>query len=95
MLRVASTTSLHPDAILAETLMFCYPRQPSLIQRYVDQFGSGALAQIVLIVNHNDWKDWKDMLHGFLSTVEVVNSAGLPEYEVFVVASVPRGRHKS
>lgn len=95
MLRVPSTTSLHPDAILADTLLFCYPRQSSLIREYVDQFGSGALAQIVLVVNHNDWKDMAKILHDSFSTIEIVESAGLPEYEVLVVASVPRGRHKS
>lgn len=95
MLRVTSTTSLHLDAFLADTLMFCYPRQPSLIHRYVDQFGSGALAQTVLIVHHNDWIDMKDLLHDLFSTVEVLDNAGLPEYEVLAVASAPRGRHKS
>ncbi|EME50380.1 hypothetical protein DOTSEDRAFT_118435 [Dothistroma septosporum NZE10] len=92
-LRVPSTTSVHADAILAETLIFCYPREPSLIAKYVDEFGSGALAQIVLIVNHNDWNGLSDILHDCFSTVELVDSAGLPGYEVLVVASAPRGRH--
>lgn len=74
--------------------MFCYPRQPSLISNYVEQFGGGALAQVVLILNYNDWHDLNDILHLSFSTVEVVDSSGLPEYEVLVVASAPRGRHE-
>lgn len=90
MLRVSSSTDLHPDGRLAEAFLFVYPRQSSLLQAYVDAFIKGAMQMIVLILNRNDYNDFEAVLGNAFSKVEIMHDCGLPPYEVLAVASQPK-----
>lgn len=87
LLRVPTTTDVHRDGILAEALLFVYPRRPSLIEAYLNAFVRGALQVVLLILNRTDSIEFAPILEGAFSRVEIVDNCGLPAYEVLAVAS--------
>lgn len=82
----------------ADTLLFCYPRARSLVERYLS--ASSALQQAVFISHRDEWhgeRGYQRLLQTyFTSVVEVTLSASdlpiLAEYEVLCIASSPRRR---
>ncbi len=92
LLRVPSTSSLHPEAWLASTLLFVYPRQPTLLTRYIENFVHGALEQVVWFGHRSDWPEIEDVLTSYFNGIEVVEGPGMMEYELLVCATSPRGR---
>ncbi|KAK1080852.1 hypothetical protein LTR33_005188 [Friedmanniomyces endolithicus] len=92
LLRVQSTSSLHPEALLASTLLFVYPRQPTLLTRYMETFYQGALEQVVWLGHRSDWPEIEDVLTPFFDEIEVVEGPGMMEYELLVFATLPHGR---
>jgi len=91
LLRVPSTSSLHPEAWLASTLLFVYPRQPTLLARYMETFLSGALEQVVWLGHRSDWPEIEDVLASFFHEIEAVEGPGMMEYELLVFATSPHG----
>lgn len=94
LLRVSSTRSVHPDAILAAVLMFIYPREVSLVQSYLQECLSCALEKLVWLSHRDDWPAYKPLLEQSFTYVEEVECHGLPSYELLVIASTPRPRPK-
>lgn len=88
MLRVRSTTDLHSDALLAEVLMFCYPRQETLLlQKYLQAFVSGTLHTAIVLTHYDDHLPAKAILMTFFDRVDVVQNSGLPDFEKLIVAT--------
>lgn len=92
VLRVAGTRDLHPEAMLATTLMFVYPRKPALVASYIKDCSNGALECVVWIGPSSDWQDSQHLLSRTFTDVKVWEGleAGLPTYELVAVASGPR-----
>ncbi|KAK3114044.1 hypothetical protein LTR53_008008 [Teratosphaeriaceae sp. CCFEE 6253] len=90
LLRVPCTNSLHPEAWLASSLMFVYPRAPSLIFRYLDSFLDGALERVVWLGFRDDWQAVQKVLQHFSLVVEVHEGPGMSQHELLVFATVPR-----
>ncbi|TKA23867.1 hypothetical protein B0A50_07002 [Salinomyces thailandicus] len=91
VLRVSSTESLHPQAVLASTLIFVYPRQVGLVVGYLEAALGGALEGVVWFGHRSDWVEYEDVLRSRFDMLEVVEGPGLAAYEVLVLASLPRG----
>lgn len=89
MLRVASTTDLHHDALIADVFLFIYPRKSSLVIAYLEAFVRGALHTVFLITSRYEWTDFAPILERAFSNVEMIQESGLPAYEVLVMASLP------
>ncbi|KAK4895904.1 hypothetical protein LTR27_006075 [Elasticomyces elasticus] len=92
MLRVPCTASLHPDAWLASALLFVYPRKPSLLSNYMDNFVDGALEQVVWLGPRNDWPEIHEVLKSYFYMIETVEGPGLSEHELLVFATLPHKR---
>jgi hypothetical protein len=90
LLRVPCTASLHPDAWLASTLMFVYPRQMSLIASYLDNFLDGALEQAVWFGQRSDWPEVRPILEKSFCNIELVDGPGISAHELLVFATLPR-----
>ena len=87
---VQGTASIHPDAMLASTLMFVYPRQPSLVARYLESSIDGALEQVIWLGHRNDWADVDMLLQAAFCELDMVEGPGLAAYELMAIASLPR-----
>lgn len=92
MLRVPTSSSLHSEAMVADVLLFCYPRAIGLVEQYLSS--QGAADQIILITHRDEWSTYRTLLlAGFKSVVDVPSSSNgnpvLPEYEVLCLASSP------
>lgn len=92
MLRVPTSSSLHSEAMVAEILLFCYPRTIGLVAQYLA--AQGPADQILLITHRDDWPAYQMLLSEHFKCVDEVciSSTGrpvLPEYEVLCVASSP------
>ena len=90
LLRVPSTLSLHPDAFLASALMFVYPRDASLIGKYLEALLEGALDQIIWFGHRHDWPPVKDLLVATFDNVELVCGPGIADYEMVANATMPK-----
>lgn len=90
LLRVASTTSLYTDSIFASALVFVYPRQVSLIARYLDLCLSGALQMVVWLGHRSDWPDTEGVLSAAFAAMEYFEEPGIAEYELLVIATEPQ-----
>ncbi|RMY47706.1 hypothetical protein D0863_15572 [Hortaea werneckii] len=86
--KVPSTTSLHPDAMLASSLMFVYPRMPALLTAYLDAATGGALEQVVWLGHRSDWPDFESVMRSKSSSIDVVEGSGLCDSELLVVATM-------
>lgn len=88
--RVAGTRDLHSNAVLATTLLFVYPRVPELIATYLGDCLDGALEQLVWVGPCSDWADSERILTRTFTDVKIFTgqAAGLPTYELMVIASV-------
>ena len=90
VLRVTSTRSLHPDAILASVLMFVYPRVASLIASYIDACADGALEKLVWLGHRSDWADCEKIVGDSFAEGGIIDADGLPDQEIMVVAALPK-----
>nr|POF17330.1 hypothetical protein CFP56_65197 [Quercus suber] len=88
--QVATTMSIHPDAVLASALMFVYPRQPTLIARYLETCMSGAVEQVIWLGHRSDWPDASSLLQKFFTSLEYTEGPAVAAYELLVIASEPR-----
>ena len=89
LLRVPCTASLHPNAWLASTLMFVYPRNTSLVHSYLEAFGNGALEQIVWLGPRSDASDVELILKDMFYKIEEIQR-GIADHELLVFATLPR-----
>lgn len=87
LLRVPCTKSLHPDAILASTLLFVYPRDPMLIAMYLDASQGGALEQLIWLGHKSDWPVAEKLLLAAFFSLECIHGPGIPEYELLAIAT--------
>lgn len=92
MLRVLTSSSIHPDAQLANALMFCYPRERALVEKYLR--ARSAATQVVLIHHRDEWlghDGYRTLLLRFFASVEEITLTAsgpvLAHYEVLCVAS--------
>ena len=90
LLEVPDTASIHPDAMLASTLMFAYPRQPSLVAKYLEGSIDGALEQVIWVGHRSDWADVDVLLRAAFHNLEIIEDLGVAAYELVVVASLPK-----
>jgi hypothetical protein len=91
---VSSTTSVHDDALLASSFLFVYPRQAELVARYLDASLDGALEQLVWLGHRNDWPELEMLLLAAFFKLERIDGPGVADYELLVIASMPRRRRK-
>ena len=87
VLEVPSTTSVSEKLMLASTLMFVYPRQRSLIEKYLDASVGGTLEQVVWLGPRNDYPDAGELLLASFLDIECLDGAGIAEYELLAIAS--------
>lgn len=85
--RVPTTSSLHPDALLADTLLFVYPRTSTLIAAYCSVCANGALQKVVILAHQSDWIDVQAIVHATFSQVDLIEDCGLPPHEILAVAT--------
>ncbi|KZF22149.1 hypothetical protein L228DRAFT_283328 [Xylona heveae TC161] len=85
---VAGTWDTILDAILADAWLFVYPREPTLMEKYLDQCGGGTVQVIVWLGPGNDWDDYRPLLQRFASKgkLEIIDDCGLAPYELLAVA---------
>lgn len=89
VLRVPRSASIHPEAMLASSLVFVYPRHATLIASYL-AYIDGALEQLVWLGHRGDWPEAKEIIARSFDTLELVEGDGLPDYELLAIASVPK-----
>nr|POE88251.1 hypothetical protein CFP56_11480 [Quercus suber] len=89
-LQVATTRSIHCDAVMATTLIFVYPRELNLISRYLEACIGGAVEQVIWLSHRSDWPDAHNLLQTYFSDLEYLEGPEVAGYELLVVASVPR-----
>ncbi|KAF2182896.1 hypothetical protein K469DRAFT_711611 [Zopfia rhizophila CBS 207.26] len=58
-LTVIGTWSLHPLAGKAKAWLFVYPKQVTLVERYLKVFGADSAEMVVWIGPRSDWDDYK------------------------------------
>lgn len=96
---LTSTSALSVEAAVAEAWMFVYPKDLSLVGRYVREHGNGAVNLIIWIGPRMDWMEVERGLLGRGWNVEIPVVNGLKEYEVLVVwkrdimHALPESRH--
>ena len=90
LLRVASTNTLYADAMFASALIFVYPRQVSLIARYLDACLNGALEKVVWLGHRSDWPDAEKIISAAFSGLEYYDGPDIMEYELLVIATEPK-----
>ena len=90
LLRVPTSSTIHEDAASASALMFVYPRQVILVAAYLDTCKSGVLEQVLWLGHRSDWADYEELLSTHFKTLEYYEDAGVAEYELLVIAIVPR-----
>ena len=95
MLRVPSTTSLHPEAMLASALMFVYPRKADIVAMYIDALRGGALETVLWLGHRSDWPDIERGFHDTSCQLELVDGPGLSEAELLAIATMPTKTHKN
>lgn len=89
---VPTTLSLVDDAVLASTLMFVYPRQPTLIAMYLDATVNAALEQIIWLGHRNDWREIEPLFLAAFYKLERIDGSGVAPSEILVIATMPRRR---
>lgn len=94
MLRVPCTASLHPDALLASTLMFVYPRKSSLVASYLEAFLDGALQSVAWLGHRSDVPEVLEVLLASFHKVELIEGPGMSAYELLFMASMPRASQR-
>jgi hypothetical protein len=90
LLRVPSTHSVHSDGILAEALLFVYPRDLQLMALYVRTFVRGALRMLVWLGPTHEASEAEKMLLSSFFSLEVIGRPALSAYETLLIASFPR-----
>lgn len=94
LLRVASTSTLHEDAVMASALIFVYPRQVRLFAQYLDVCLNGALDTILWLGHRSDWPDAESLVSSAFSHVEHYDGPGIAAYELLVIATEPKTPRK-
>ncbi|SMY19570.1 unnamed protein product [Zymoseptoria tritici ST99CH_1A5] len=91
VVRVSTSLELHPDAVLAETLIFCYPRTIQLVDAYLRECVGGALEKVVFISHRDEWPAFRELFlaHFAESDLAVDWPNLLPGYEILCIASCP------
>ncbi|KAJ5661253.1 uncharacterized protein N7484_000625 [Penicillium longicatenatum] len=83
---VSGAWGLYSFAKQATAWMFVYPRDPKLVTRYLDSYGSEAVEVILWLGPRVDWPDYEPCFrHSSFSKLEFPD-IGLTPYEVAVVA---------
>ena len=85
ILRVTGTTSVHASAQSASTLMFIYPRDPSLVAKYIAAGVNGGMKQVMWLGHRSDWPDFEPAMVENTGEVELIDGRGIAPYELLVV----------
>lgn len=88
--RVASTSSVDPEAMFASAVIFVYPRQVSLISQYLDACLNAALEKVLWLGHRSDWPGTEGVLAAAFDRMEYCHGPGIAEYELLVVATHPK-----
>lgn len=90
LLRVPSTHALHADGILAEVLLFVYPRELSLMTSYIRTFVRGALRMVVWLGPTQESSEAERILLANFFSLELIGRPAVSAYETLLIASFPR-----
>lgn len=84
---VKGTWDLDPAARSAEVWLFVYPREPHLLQKYLDEYGQGSVCRIIWLGPRADLGDYEKVVgcHGAHWRKKEVDDCDLAPYEVLVV----------
>ncbi|OJJ63894.1 hypothetical protein ASPSYDRAFT_38560 [Aspergillus sydowii CBS 593.65] len=86
---VSGTWDLLSRALQAKAWMFVYPREPKLINRYIETYGgsSGNVEVILWLGPRADWADYESCFRdSTFSGLEFPEEVGMAPYEMLVVA---------
>ena len=75
----------------ASAWLFVYPREPGLLNRYLDEYGHGDIRKIVWLGPKVDWSAFVDVvgeIEGW-DAPDVTEDCGAAEYEMLVVIQKP------
>lgn len=84
---VKGTWDLDDAAGSAEAWLFVYPREPYLLQTYLDEYGRGAVRKIIWLGPRADLKEYENIVESYQAdwTKEGVEDCGLVPYETLIV----------
>ncbi|KAE8155361.1 hypothetical protein BDV25DRAFT_1021 [Aspergillus avenaceus] len=83
---VGGTWDLHPRVASATAWMFVYPREPTLVRKYLDTYSDGAIATVVWLGPRADWPDYEPCFrHSTFTDLELPEDVGLAPYEMVAV----------
>lgn len=86
---VSGTWDLLSRASQAKAWMFVYPREPKLINKYIETYGdsSGNVEVILWLGPRADWADYESCFRdSTFSKLELPEDAGMAPYEMLVAA---------
>lgn len=79
--------ALCPSAQHAAAWMFVYPRDPSLVTKYIQTHGDGSVEMVVWLGPRVDWGDYELCFRrSVFDELSFPGDVGLEPYEVMVVA---------
>ncbi|GAB7346406.1 hypothetical protein MBLNU457_5105t1 [Dothideomycetes sp. NU457] len=87
ILVVNGTWALHVEAQTAAAWMFVYPREPKLVETYIDTCASDAPRTIVWLGPKNDWPDYAPVFDRSQFIHVQLEDCGIASYEAMVVAT--------
>lgn len=83
---VRGTWDLHTVATQARAWMFAYPREPKLIDKYINLYGDYAVEVILWLGPQADWVDYEPFFQRSLfSDINLPDGVGLMEFELLAV----------
>jgi len=85
---VNGTWALHAEAQTAAAWMFVYPREPKLVQLYLETRSSDDLRTIVWLGPRSDWEDYASVFElGDAFKITLIEDCGAAAYELMAVMS--------
>ncbi|KAL5356110.1 hypothetical protein BJX96DRAFT_171301 [Aspergillus floccosus] len=83
---VGGTWGLHSRVSQAQAWMFVYPREPKLVNKYLDTYGDQIVGIIVWLGPRVDWADYEPCFRESpFSKMSFSEDVGLAPYEMLVV----------
>ena len=84
---VSGTWATSASARNASVWMFIYPREPTLLRKYLSEYGHGEVRKIIWLGPKSDWDGFSKVIGDFggWCCVELVEDCGLVPYEMLVI----------
>lgn len=86
---VHGTWDIYASATSAKAILFVYPRDPSLVARYLEHVRQSSCDTIIWIGPSLDWPDYQPVFMSSDFSQVLCHDQGVAEYEMCVVANKP------